>query len=367
MLYCIYGLADPRKPEIIKYVGQTKKILKVRRDRHVSDSLRHLKQGRKPTHKEYWILSLHRENIKPEIAIIEENIEEKNVNERECYWIAHYRNIGQATTNFKDGGTFTKNNLKEIWERKNKEKGIMTVEERKEFLLSLPKGSPRPPKKENFSLMDFCSKTKNCYDQEFDNKIREKFPHWFNENRMKMKKEYFLSFDRDAPRPDDFEKIKDYMRKDRSTYDEDFSHKVKEKYPHWFAFVSNTSLKEISTRKKKELISLPDDAARPSAKTKLGSALCDYTSSSKKSFDEEFNKSIRKKFPNWFKEDRVALNMKTLFEMPEGSPKPRKDSSIGNALRTYTKADGKSYREEFDLQIRARHPNWFSGKWYKIC
>jgi hypothetical protein len=69
----------------------------------------------------------------------------------------------------------------------------------------------------------------------------------------------------------------------------------------------------------------------------------------------------------WFKEETVALAIKELLDMPIGSPKPRKDCSIGQKLRNYTKIGGKSYRSEFHAEIKNRHPNWFEGKWYETA
>jgi hypothetical protein len=70
MIY-IYSLIDPRNPDIIRYIGKTKNPKK-RFNEHLRDSKRF------NDYKSNWIKSLFRENIKPEMIILESCEEEKS-------------------------------------------------------------------------------------------------------------------------------------------------------------------------------------------------------------------------------------------------------------------------------------------------
>jgi hypothetical protein len=230
-------LVDPRTPAHIKYVGQTVKVLKRRLQIHVAESLRHSREdGRKLTRKENWIISLLNENVNPEIVLIEEVDSLERLDERESFWIAHCRAIGQAECNFKDGGAFSVRNLKECWATRNKELGLQTTDEKKTTLLGMPEGSPRPKKIENMGLTDCTTRTKDAYDEEFDKRIRIKFPHWFNDTRIAANKEKLLSLPLTSFRPTqgkDFG-LSDYIKPNGNVFDPVFDKAIREKFPHWF-------------------------------------------------------------------------------------------------------------------------------------
>ena len=97
----IYGLKDPRnfRP---RYVGLTTNSLIHRLSQHMCDKTN--------TYKTAWIKSLIKNNLSPEIFIIEEiNLEptlnnRKFLAEREMYWIKALREKGYKLTNGTDGG-----------------------------------------------------------------------------------------------------------------------------------------------------------------------------------------------------------------------------------------------------------------------
>lgn len=94
----IYGLYDPREPHIVKYVGKTKMTLIKRLQAHIDES----KKSNSLTHKINWIKKLLKENIRPEIRLIE--ICEENIwQEKEKYYIKKYRKVFNLT-NTSDGG-----------------------------------------------------------------------------------------------------------------------------------------------------------------------------------------------------------------------------------------------------------------------
>ncbi len=90
----IYTLIDPRDDQNVRYVGVT---------RHPKARLRQHLNDKQPCHRTNWIKSLRGVGVKPEMVIIEE-IDESNWQERERFWIKHYRDAGCQITNGTDGG-----------------------------------------------------------------------------------------------------------------------------------------------------------------------------------------------------------------------------------------------------------------------
>jgi len=101
MVY-IYVLKHPTTNEI-KYVGKTIN-LKRRYYSHIQDSKRLVNNKRYLLN---WIRSLLKENLKPVMEVIE-ICEISNWQEREIYWINHYRMTNSKLCNICDGG---ENNL----------------------------------------------------------------------------------------------------------------------------------------------------------------------------------------------------------------------------------------------------------------
>lgn len=91
----IYGLADPLSGNI-RYIGRS--INPKERYRFHVRTKKRLK-----THKDFWIASLRKLGILPELIILETTTEEKSI-ELEIFWIAEYRSIGFNLTNSTDGG-----------------------------------------------------------------------------------------------------------------------------------------------------------------------------------------------------------------------------------------------------------------------
>lgn len=93
MIVYIYGLSDPRNDQL-RYVGATIN-LQERYYGHINDKRR--------TRKVNWIKSLKKNNLKPEMFVIEE-VDDSVWEESERFWIAYFRYIGADLTNLTDGG-----------------------------------------------------------------------------------------------------------------------------------------------------------------------------------------------------------------------------------------------------------------------
>lgn len=89
----IYGLCDPRN-EQLRYIGVTKYPNK-RFAAHLCD--------KNPCHRTSWLQSLKREDLKPEMFIIDE-VADENWQREEKFWINYWKYIGADLTNSTDGG-----------------------------------------------------------------------------------------------------------------------------------------------------------------------------------------------------------------------------------------------------------------------
>lgn len=100
----IYALAHPDKPQLVRYVGKTRKPLHRRLCEHVAERNKNL-----PTcHRRNWVKKLFSEGKRPVIWPIE-NCTNENWQDREKHWIAFFKPIGLVNkTDGGDGGTGNK-------------------------------------------------------------------------------------------------------------------------------------------------------------------------------------------------------------------------------------------------------------------
>jgi hypothetical protein len=94
-MFYVYGLIDPITKEL-RYIGKTKNIKIRYRD--------HLRGLNEKNHKANWIKGLLKNNLKPEIIIIEENESEKECFSSEIFYIEYFKCIGARLTNLTLGG-----------------------------------------------------------------------------------------------------------------------------------------------------------------------------------------------------------------------------------------------------------------------
>jgi len=98
-LYKIYALLEPNT-ELVRYVGLTRKSLKERLRKHLSEKLR----GKKATYKYNWIQSLKEKNLKPEIILLEDNLTLDEANKKEIIYIKTFKSFGAKLVNVSIGG-----------------------------------------------------------------------------------------------------------------------------------------------------------------------------------------------------------------------------------------------------------------------
>lgn len=92
---CIYALADPRKPKVWRYVGQSFRPA-VRGTQHVGAS-RRLQQG--ATAKEKWIADLLANGLRPRLVVLERDIQPSMLGAKERAWIVCSLTDGHPLTN----------------------------------------------------------------------------------------------------------------------------------------------------------------------------------------------------------------------------------------------------------------------------
>lgn len=98
----IYTLSDPQSNKI-RYVGKTKNSLTYRLSQHIRECILFLKQKRKLTRKNNWIVQLLEKGLIPVINELE-NVEAVNWKNREIYWIKYFKEQGFDLVNLTDGG-----------------------------------------------------------------------------------------------------------------------------------------------------------------------------------------------------------------------------------------------------------------------
>ncbi len=95
--YLIYGLAHPITKEL-RYIGKSMSGMS-RPNSHCYSY--YLKSD---TYHTNWIKSLLVEGLRPEVVIIQELDSPEFLNQREIYWIKHFKELGYSLTNLTLGG-----------------------------------------------------------------------------------------------------------------------------------------------------------------------------------------------------------------------------------------------------------------------
>lgn len=169
MKYRVYALMCP-VTSAVRYVGVTTLTVNERLRRHVVNAKRGVKG-----HKENWIRSLE---CDPIVTLLEET---DDLN-RECHWIAFYRQLGCDLCNLTDGGEGTAgrrgtrkgHKLSEETKQKigDANRGRIRSPETKERIRKALQGKPSP-KSEEWRRKVSVSKMGHSVSEETRKKIRE--------------------------------------------------------------------------------------------------------------------------------------------------------------------------------------------------
>lgn len=231
---------------------------------------------------------------------------------------------------------------------------------KKELLLNMAKrGEPRPKSKSKLgnALNRYTNINCNHYDPTFDKEIKTIASTWFRDAAAR-KKLLIEMAKRGEPRPHYSSKmgmcLMSYLRENTTSYDPDF---VKEilKYPHWwkkFAFFRKEVLLDMAQK------GLP----RPKWDTDLGVALNNYFSEKSRSYDPKFKQEIKNVNPNWLESEyllAIAKRKRELLEMSRANIKrPSSTTKLGQALCRYTTQNSESFDPMFNEEIR-KNKEWF--------
>lgn len=97
----VYALYDPRDPEKLRYIGQTRHAITERRNSHVY----------RATHQnlnlycDNWIRGLLRDGVTPGVRLlVEEDLTSKELDNFEITYISRYKMLGHRLTNMTAGG-----------------------------------------------------------------------------------------------------------------------------------------------------------------------------------------------------------------------------------------------------------------------
>jgi hypothetical protein len=104
---------------------------------------------------------------------------------------------------------------------------------------------------------------------------------------------------------------------------------------------------------------------RPSQKTRIGMALSQYTSPASTSYDEDFHEELKGLRPDWFvpQTQGSAQKKRELLRMAaQGEARPTYRTRLGQALCNYTGKNSPVYDAGFDREIRRIRPDWFGPR-----
>jgi hypothetical protein len=149
-----------------------------------------------------------------------------------------------------------------------------------------------------------------------------------------------------------------YTTKKSQSYDPVFDKQIRGLAPQWFVTRS-----EIANQKKRQLIGMARrKLPRPKQKTKIGSALCNYTSKRSPVYDADFDRKIRRIAPHWFfAHPEIDKQKKRLLDIvSSGDPRPNRSTDLGKALRKCTTKTSSCYDPAFINKVRRIDPQWLA-------
>lgn len=221
---------------------------------------------------------------------------------------------------------------------------------KKENLLALPVGSPRPSARTSLgiALCHYIQKPRpnqrSSYDAEFDKAIRSRHPSWFIDATIENKKK-LLALQVGSPLPLARTRLGGAFRRYIKN-DLNFRKAIKAKHFAWFI--------DTVEENKKMLLAMPTGGRRPKLQ-----CIVSYTCEGHDCYDPEFNQKIRRRQPQWF-EPSSAKKKKEILKLKIGCKRPHQTKHpLGSPLCCYTNKKHGAYDPDFNKTIRSRQPGWF--------
>lgn len=104
--FYIYALYDPEiGVKCLFYIGQTKKSLKVRLNKHCYYA-RNFKRGGRSDNldKQNWVFDILKRGERPSIVLIDRCYDQQEADEKEKFWISFCKSMGHPILNKSTGG-----------------------------------------------------------------------------------------------------------------------------------------------------------------------------------------------------------------------------------------------------------------------
>ena len=229
-----------------------------------------------------------------------------------------------------------------------------------EDLLTLARnGEPRPAGGSILgnALVNYTSKR-----TEFDVKIRKLCPDWFKKGKMgkqNMQELLKIAETEGALRPHCKTRLGKnlfrYTCKSTSEYNQEFDEKIRQLKPEWF----DIAKRRVARNKQKLLDMAKNGCPPPPDGTTLNQSLRHYTCPNSTAYDPEFTAQLCKIAPLWI----VIGKKEKLLEMAkDGLPRPSYETVLGRSLIYYTSQSHNGYDPIFDTEIRKLRPDWFKKK-----
>lgn len=235
------------------------------------------------------------------------------------------------------------------------------ADENKKIIIEIAKNNEDLPDNLKNVFSSYISEKNQCYDVEFEKEIKKINPKWLL-NYKKYKKEKLLELIRNdnfkKPNGSLYSLLHSLIDKNNKFYDCNFEKEAKKLKPLWF---TNKS-KEILQKKEQLLEMAKKGEPRPQqGKHTLGYCLTGYTNRKNKgTYDEEFDKKIKELAPFWFNETKHIKNKEQLLEIAKNNGKrPYRESLLGDKLGEYVNKNHKNYDIEFEKEIKKLRPDWF--------
>lgn len=220
-------------------------------------------------------------------------------------------------------------------------------------------GNPRPKRNTDLGnlLFSLSQKPQTATRQKIYNELRTIAPVWFDDLRKQQAQEELLTLAKSGIKRSEISRylnnrLRTYITKSSTIYDEAFDKKIKEVRPEWF----NTTRREMFSEAILELAK--SGAQKPKSTDTLWSYYNTYVRD-----DTPLKQELMELRPDWFVPADHQEYKNTLLEMAKnGERRPYAASRLGHLLNRYLWPHNYQHDPEFIEQIKKIRPDWFRGK-----